>query len=235
MDKSVASARTAISGIADGATIMIGGFGPCGIPENMIRALLAQGAKNLTIISNNSGNDRYGIGILIKNGQVKKMIMSYGGNNKTLQQMTLDGRIEIEWTPQGTLAERIRSAGAGLGGFYTPTGCGTLASLNKETREIDGTWHVFEIPLRADFALVKAWRGDKAGNLVYRKTTRNFNAVMATATRATIAEVEELLEIGRLDPEQIHTPGIYVQRIFQGERYEKTVEFRTVRSRNSLV
>lgn len=231
MNKIVASAEEAVDGIPEGAVIMVGGFGPCGIPENMIRALAARGTKNLTLISNNAGNDVYGIGLLIKNGQVKKMIMSYGGNNKTLQQMALEGRLEIEWTPQGTLAERIRAAGAGLGGFYTPTGYGTLAALGKETREISGRWYVLEKPLRADFALIKASLGDQAGNLFYRRTTRNFNPVMATAARAAIAEVENLVETGKLESEHIHTPGIYIKKIFQGRYYEKTVEFRTVRQK----
>lgn len=214
---------------------MVGGFGLSGLPENLVRALRDKGVKNLTLISNNAGTDEYGIGLLLKNGQVKKMIMSYGGENKTFEAMALSGKLDVEWTPQGTLAERMRAAGAGIGGFYTPTGYGTVVAEGKETRQIDGKWHVFEKPLSADFALVKAFRGDRMGNLSYRRTSRNFNPVMAAAARVTIAEVEKLVEPGELPPDSVHTPGIFVKRIFQGLKYEKPIERRTVRKHQADV
>ncbi|MBI2069067.1 MAG: CoA transferase subunit A [Elusimicrobia bacterium] len=233
MGKTVSSAQEAVKDIADGAVIMAGGFGLCGIAENLLHALRDKGVKNLTMIGNNAGTDQYGVGILIANGQVKKMIMSYGGENKHFERLVLDKKLDVEWTPQGTLAERIRAGGAGIGGFFTPTGYGTIVAEGKETRQIDGRWFVLEKPLKADFAFIRAWKGDKAGNLVYRKTARNFNPMMATAAKVTIAEVEELVEIGQIPPDQIHTPGIFVKRIFQGERYEKPIERRTVRKRET--
>jgi 3-oxoacid CoA-transferase subunit A len=196
-----------------------------------LAAVRAKGVKNLTLISNNGGTDEHGNGQLIKNGQVKKMIMSYGGECKAFEEMALAGTLQVEWNPQGTLAERIRAGGAGIGGFFTPTGYGTLVAEGKETRVIEGRNYVFEKPLRADFAFVKAWRGDRAGNLVFRKTSRNFNQVMATAAKVVIAEVEKLVEPGELEPDSVHTPGIFVDRIFQGAKYLKPIEKRTVRPR----
>ncbi|HMX31967.1 MAG TPA: CoA transferase subunit A [Leptospiraceae bacterium] len=228
MNKTVTNAKEAIEGIADGMTLMVGGFGLCGIPEKSIQALLESGVKDLTIISNNCGIDDFGLGLLLKNHQIKKMISSYVGENKTFEKQFLDGTLEVELNPQGTLAERIRAGGAGIPGFFTPTGGGTLVADGKETREFNGRLYILETALTADYSIVKAWRGDKAGNLIYRKTARNFNPMMATAGRITIAEVEELVEVGELDPDHIHTPGIYVQRIFQGENYEKRIERRTV-------
>ncbi|HMW08520.1 MAG TPA: CoA transferase subunit A [Leptospiraceae bacterium] len=228
MNKTVTNAKEAIEGIADGMTLMVGGFGLCGIPEKSIQALLESGVKDLTIISNNCGIDDFGLGLLLKNHQIKKMISSYVGENKTFEKQFLDGTLEVELNPQGTLAERIRAGGAGIPGFFTPTGVGTLVADGKETREFNGRLYILETALTADYSIVKAWRGDKAGNLIYRKTARNFNPMMATAGRITIAEVEELVEVGELDPDHIHTPGIYVQRIFQGENYEKRIERRTV-------
>ncbi|MFI5346865.1 MAG: CoA transferase subunit A [Elusimicrobiota bacterium] len=229
MNKTVANAAEAVSRIPDRATIMVGGFGVCGLPENLLAALLAAGPKNLTLISNNAGLDEFGIGTLIRNGQVKKMIMSYGGECKAFEEMALDGRLQVEWNPQGTLAERIRAGGAGIAGFFTPTGYGTPVAEGKETRQFDGRWHVFERGLKADFALIKAWKGDVLGNLEYRKTARNFNQVMATAAACVLAEVEQLVEIGGLHPDHIHTPGIYVDRIFPGPKYLKPIEKLTVR------
>jgi 3-oxoacid CoA-transferase A subunit len=229
MDKTVPSANTAVRNVFDGAVILMGGFGLCGIPENLIGALLTLGCKNLTLISNNAGTDEHGIGLLIKNGQVRKMIMSYGGECKAFEDAALSGALEVEWNPQGTLAERIRAAGAGLGGFFTPTGYGTLVAQGKETRTIDGKNHVFETPLPADFAFIKAWKGDPFGNLTYRKTSRNFNQVMATAAKTVIAEVEQLVAVGSLDADLVHTPGIYVDCILQGKGYLKAIEKRTVR------
>lgn len=229
--KAVQSAEEAIRDVQDGAVILMGGFGLCGIPENLIRALLKKGAKGLTLISNNAGTDEHGIGALIKNGQVKKMVMSYGGECKIFEELTLTGGLEVEWNPQGTLAERIRAGGAGIGGFYTPTSYGTSIAQGKETRQFEGKWHVLERPLKADFAFVRAFKGDPLGNLVYRRTARNFNQIMATAGKVTIAEVERLVDIGDLDPDQVHTPGIYVKRIFQGEKYLKPIEKRTVQPR----
>jgi len=228
LNKIVTNAKEAIQGIKDGMTLMVGGFGLCGIPEKSIQALLESEVKGLTVISNNCGVDEFGLGILLKNHQIKKMISSYVGENKTFEKQFLDGSLEVELNPQGTLAERIRAGGAGIPGFYTPTGVGTLVAEGKESREFNGRTYILETALSADFAIVKAWKGDKAGNLIYRKTARNFNPMMATAGKITIAEVEELVEVGELDPDQVHTPGIYVQRIFQGENYEKRIERRTV-------
>src|SRR5437899_2770590 len=229
MNKVLASAEEAVADIPDGATIMMGGFGLCGIPENLIRALHARGTKGLTVISNNAGVDEVGIGMLLRSRQVRKMISTYVGENKEFERQFLSGELEVELVPQGTFAERIRAGGAGIGGFFTPTGYGTLVSEGKETRVIDGKPYVLEAPLTADFAFVKAWRGDRAGNLVYRKTARNFNPVMATAAAVTIAEVEHLVEPGELDPDQIVTPGIFVRYILEGAGYEKRIEKRTVR------
>jgi 3-oxoacid CoA-transferase subunit A len=228
LNKIVINAKEAIRGIEDGMTLMVGGFGLCGIPEKSIQALLESEVKGLTVISNNCGVDDFGLGILLKNRQIKKMISSYVGENKTFEKQFLDGSLEVELNPQGTLAERIRAGGSGIPGFYTPTGVGTLIAEGKEARDFNGRVYILETALTADFAIVKAWKGDKAGNLIYRKTARNFNPMMATAGKITIAEVEELVEIGELDPDQVHTPGIYVQRIFQGENYEKRIERRTV-------
>ena len=229
MNKIVAAAAEAVARIPDGATVSVGGFGVCGLPENLLLALRASGTKNLTIVSNNAGLDEVGIGALLRGGQVKKMIMSYGGECRAFEEMALDGRVEVEWNPQGTLAERLRAGGAGIAGFYTPTGYGTLVAEGKETREFDGRWHVFERGLKADFALIKAWKGDVLGNLEFRKTARNFNQVMATAAECVIAEVENLVEVGGLHPDHIHTPGIYVDHVFRGQNYAKPIEKRTVR------
>jgi 3-oxoacid CoA-transferase subunit A len=231
MDKRVANADAAIAGVQDGATILLGGFGLCGIPENLIAALRRKGTKNLTLASNNAGVDDFGIGLLLQSKQVKKMIASYVGENKTFEQLALKKEIEVELNPQGTLAERIRCGGAGIPAFYTPTGYGTLAAEGKEVREFNGRPHVLVPALRGNFAFIKAWRGDRWGNLVYRKTARNYNAVMATAADYTIAEVEEIVELGNLNPDCVHTPGIFVDAIFQGEKYEKRIERRTVRQR----
>jgi 3-oxoacid CoA-transferase subunit A len=229
MNKVLSSAADAVARIPDGATIMMGGFGLCGIPENLIAALRARGTKNLTVVSNNAGVDDFGIGVLLRARQVRKMISTYVGENKEFERQFLTGELEVELVPQGTFAERIRAGGAGIGGFFTPTAYGTLVAEGKETRVIDGTPYVLERPLRADFAFVKAWKGDTVGNLVYRRTARNFNPVMATAAAVTIAEVEQLVEPGEIDPDHVHTPGIFVQHILQGERYEKRIEKRTVR------
>ena len=231
MDKRVANADAAIAKIQDGATILLGGFGLCGIPENLIAALQRKGSKNLTLVSNNAGIDNFGIGLLLQTKQVKKMIASYVGENKTFEQLALKKEIDVELNPQGTLAERIRCGGAGIPAFYTPTGYGTMAAEGKEVREFNGRPHVLVPSLRGDFAFIKAWKGDRWGNLVYRKTARNYNAVMATAADYTIAEVEELVELGELNPDCIHTPGIFVDAIFQGTEYEKRIERRTVRKR----
>jgi 3-oxoacid CoA-transferase subunit A len=230
MNKVVAGAAEAIADIADGATIMMGGFGLCGIPENLIAALRDKGTRNLTIISNNAGVDGFGIGLLLQKRQVKKMISTYVGENRLFEELVLNGELQIELNPQGTFAERIRAGGAGIGGFYTPTGYGTIVAEGKETRSWNGKHFVLEMPLRAHYAFVKAWKGDRCGNLVYRKTARNFNPLMATAADITIAEVEELVAPGDLEPDFVHTPGIYVKRVFQGHHYEKRVERRTVRS-----
>jgi 3-oxoacid CoA-transferase subunit A len=231
MDKRVANADAAIAGVQDGATILLGGFGLCGIPENLIAALRRKGTKNLTLASNNAGVDDFGIGLLLQSKQVKKMIASYVGENKTFEQLALKKEIEVELNPQGTLAERIRCGGAGIPAFYTPTGYGTLAAEGKEVREFNGRPHVLVPALRGNFAFIKAWKGDRWGNLIYRKTARNYNAVMATAADYTIVEVEEIVELGKLNPDCVHTPGIFVDAIFQGEKYEKRIERHTVRQR----
>jgi len=233
MDKTVASADEAVADLPEGATLMAGGFGLCGIPENLIAAIAKKGTRGLTIISNNCGIDGKGLGILLAAGQVKKMISSYVGENKTFERLFLDGKLEVELTPQGTLAERIRAGGAGIPAFFTATGYGTVVAEGKETREFDGRHYVMERALKADFSIVKAWKGDRFGNLVYRKTTRNFNPMIAAAGDVTIAEVEQLVEPGELDPDQIHTPGIYVQRILKGPKFEKPIEQRTVRKRSA--
>ena len=229
MNKVLRSAAEAVAMIEDGATIMMGGFGLCGIPENLIAALRARGARDLTVVSNNAGVDDFGIGVLLKARQVRKMIATYVGENKEFERQFLTGELEVELVPQGTFAERIRAGGAGIGGFFTPTGFGTLVAEGKETRTIDGRLFVLERPLTADFAFVKAWKGDRAGNLVYRRTARNFNPVMATAARVTIAEVEHLVEPGEIDPDHVVTPGIFVRHILQGEQYEKRIENKTTR------
>jgi len=208
---------------------MVGGFGLCGIPENLIRAMVNKGVKNLTTISNNVGVDEFGLGLMLYAGQIKAHKGSYVGENRLLEEMVLTGRIDLELIPQGTFAERIRAGGAGIPAFYTPTGFGTMVAEGKETREFNGRPYVLEHALKADFALIKAWKGDKWGNLVYRKTARNFNPMMATAASVTIAEVEQLVGPGELDPDQVHTPSVYVKRIFQGESYEKRIERRTLR------
>ena len=231
MNKVVANADEAIREVRDGASIMMGGFGLCGIPENLIAAVRRKGIQNLTVMSNNAGVDDFGIGLLLQTRQVKKMVATYVGENKLFEQQVLKGELEADLVPQGTFAERMRSGGAGLGGFFTPTGYGTPVAEGKETREIGGKMYVFEKPLRAQFAFLKAWKGDAWGNLVYRKTARNFNPVMATAADYVIAEVEELVKVGELDPHLVHTPGIYVNAIFQGTGYEKRIERRTVRPR----
>jgi len=231
MNKVVGSADEAIQDVFDGATIMVGGFGLCGIPENLIRALVRKGVKDLTTISNNVGVDGFGMGLLLAAGQIRKHIGTYVGENKLLEQMVLQGKVELDLVPQGTFSERIRAGGAGIPAFFTPTGVGTIVGENKETREFDGRLYVMERALEADFAFIKAWKGDKWGNLVYRKTARNFNPMMATAANVTIAEVEHLVEVGELDPDSIHTPSVYVKRIFQGELFEKRIERRTVRKR----
>ena len=229
MNKVVANADEAIRDVADGAVIMLGGFGLSGIPENLIAALARKGVKNLTTISNNVGVDDFGLGVLIGKGQVRKHIGSYVGENKAFEQMVIAGTMDLELNPQGTLAERIRAAGAGIPAFYTPTGFGTPIEEGKETRQFDGRWYVLEHALSAEFAFVKAWKGDKWGNLVFRKTARNFNPMMATAAKITIAEVEQLVEVGEIPPDQVHVPSVYVKRIFQGTNYEKRIERRTVR------
>jgi 3-oxoacid CoA-transferase subunit A len=229
MDKRIASADAAIEKLADGATILMGGFGLCGIPENLVAAVRRKGTKNLTIVSNNPGAEDFGIGLLLQNRQVKKMVSSYVGENKLFEQLVLGGEIQMELNPQGTLAERLRAGGAGIPAFYTPTGYGTMVAEGKETREFDGRRYVLERGIRGEFAFIKAWKGDRWGNLVYRKTARNFNPMMATAADYVIAEVEELVELGRLDPDHVHTPGIYVNAVFQGSNYEKRIERRTTR------
>jgi 3-oxoacid CoA-transferase subunit A len=222
-------AKSAIQGIQDGMTLILGGFGLCGIPENSIVALRDSGVKNLTCVSNNAGVDDWGLGLLLQTRQIKKMVSSYVGENATFEKQFLAGELELEFCPQGTLAERMRAGGAGIPAFYTPTGVGTLIAEGKEVRDFNGRQYVLEKGIVGDFAFVKAWKGDKFGNLVFRKTARNFNPMAATAGKITIAEVEELVEVGDLEPDQIHTPGIYVQRIFQGREYQKRIEQRTVR------
>jgi 3-oxoacid CoA-transferase subunit A len=221
--------EAAVALVPDGASIMMGGFGLCGIPENLIRALHARGTKDLTIISNNAGVDDFGAGILLRARQVKKVVSTYVGENKEFERQFLSGELEVELVPQGTFSERMRAAGAGIAGFFTPTAYGTIVAEGKETRVIDGKGYVLEPPLRADFAFVKAWKGDRVGNLIYRRTARNFNPVMATAARVTIAEVEQLVEPGAIDPDHVVTPGIFVKHILQGMHYEKRIEKRTVR------
>jgi 3-oxoacid CoA-transferase subunit A len=233
VNKVVSSADEAVKDIRDGASIMIGGFGLCGIPENLIQALMRRNVKQLTTISNNVGVDGFGLGFLLASRQIKKHIGTYVGENKLLEEMVLKGEIELELNPQGTFSERIRAGGAGIPAFFTPTGYGTVIAQGKEVREFNGRPHIMETALKADYAFVKAWKGDKWGNLIYRKTARNFNPMMATAARVTIAEVEHLVEVGELDPDQIMTPSIYVKRIFQGEKFEKRIEKRTVRKRAS--
>ncbi|HEY5147589.1 MAG TPA: CoA transferase subunit A [Polyangiaceae bacterium] len=248
MNKVFPSAAEAVRDIPDGATLLAGGFGLCGIPENAIRALRELGTRGLTVVSNNCGVDDFGLGVLLRNKQIAKMISSYVGENKEFERQYLSGELEVELTPQGTLAERLRAGGAGVPAFYTPTGAGTeisegglpvkyaadgsvaIVSAKKETREFDGRLYVLEPAITGDYAIVKAWKGDRFGNLVYRHTAMNFNPMMATAGRITIAEVEQLVEVGDLDPDHIHTPGIYVHRIFQGATYEKRIERKTTRA-----
>jgi 3-oxoacid CoA-transferase subunit A len=231
VDKRVANADAAIANLRDGMTVLMGGFGLCGIPENLIAAVRRKGTKDLTVVSNNAGVDDFGIGLLLQTKQVKKMIATYVGENKLFERMVLSGELEVELNPQGTLAERLRAGGAGIAAFYTPTGYGTMIAEKKETRDFDGTHCVLERALRGDFAFIKAWKGDRWGNLVYRRTSRNFNPPMATAADYVIAEVEQLVDVGELDPDHVHTPGIFVNAIFQGT-YEKRIERRTVRKRN---
>jgi 3-oxoacid CoA-transferase subunit A len=228
MQKVVASADDAVRDIPDGATIMLGGFGLCGIPENLIAAVVRRGTRGLHTISNNMGVDGFGMGLMLEAGQIASHIGSYVGENRLLEKMVIEGKLDLTLVPQGTLAERIRAGGAGIPAFFTPTGVGTLVAEGKEVREFDGRPYVMERWLRADFALVKAWKGDRMGNLVYRKTARNFNPMMATAAKITIAEVEEIVEPGEIDPDDVMTPGIYVQRLLLGEKYEKRIERRTV-------
>jgi 3-oxoacid CoA-transferase subunit A len=231
MNKVVANADEAVHDVQDGATIMVGGFGLCGIPEELIEALVRKGVRNLTTISNNAGVDTFGLGKLLQAGQIRKHIGSYVGENKLFEQMVLSGKVELELNPQGTLAERIRAGGAGIPAFFTPTGAGTIVAQGKEVREFDGRPYVMEKALKADFALVKAWKADRWGNLMFRKTARNFNPVMATAAKITIAEVEEIVETGALNPDGIHVPSIYVKRVFQAAAGEKRIEKRTLRKR----
>jgi 3-oxoacid CoA-transferase subunit A len=231
MNKVVNNAAEAIEGIQSGMTIMLGGFGLCGIPENCIGALANTGINDLTCISNNAGVDDFGLGLLLKKKQIKKMISSYVGENKEFERQMLSGELEVELIPQGTLAERCRATGAGIPAFFTPAGYGTEVAEGKETREFNGKMHILEHSFDAEFAIVKAWKGDTEGNLIYKATARNFNPMMAMAGKTTIAEVEELVPAGELDPNEIHTPGIFVQRIFQGERFEKRIEQRTVRQK----
>jgi len=222
-------AKSAIEGVRDGMTLVLGGFGLCGIPENCIAALKESGAKDLTCVSNNAGVDDFGLGLLLQTRQIKKMISSYVGENATFEKQYMSGELEVELVPQGTLAERIRAGGAGIPGFYTPTGVGTLVAEGKEIKNFNGRDCILERGIYGDFAFVKAWKGDKFGNLIFRKTARNFNPMVATAGKITVAEVEHLVEIGELDPDQIHTPGVFVQRIFQGQNYQKRIEQKTVR------
>jgi 3-oxoacid CoA-transferase subunit A len=222
-------ATAALKGVKDNMTILVGGFGLCGIPENSIMALKETGVKNLTCVSNNAGVDDWGLGLLLHTKQIKKMVSSYVGENQTFEKQYLSGELEVEFAPQGTLAERIRAGGAGIPAFFTPTGVGTKVAEGKETRMIEGREYVLEKAITGDFALVKAWKGDKFGNLMFRKTSRNFNPMMATAGKITVVEVEELVEIGELEPDHIHLPGVYVQRIFKGQNYQKRIEQRTVR------
>jgi 3-oxoacid CoA-transferase subunit A len=231
MDKRIANADAAVERIHDGATILVGGFGFSGVPENLIAALRRKGSRNLTIVSNNAGGDEFGLGPLLQNGQIKKMVSSYVGENKLFERLVMSKHVELELNPQGTLSERIRAGGAGIPAFFTPTGYGTVVAEGKETREFDGRAYVMERWIRGDYAFVKAWKGDRWGNLIYRKTARNFNPMMATAAEYTIAEVEELVELGGLKADSIHTPGIYVNAILQGAQYSKPIERRTLRKR----
>jgi 3-oxoacid CoA-transferase subunit A len=231
MDKLVASADAAVADIQDGATIMVSGFGLCGNPENLIAALQRKGVKDLVLVSNNCGTTDLGLGVLLKARQIRKIVASYVGENKEFERQYLAGELEVELVPQGTLAERIRAGGAGIGGFYTATGVGTKVAEGKETRVIDGREYLLELPIRADFALVYAWRADHWGNLVYRKTTRNFGPMMCAAARTTIVEAQHVVAPGEIDPDAVHTPGIYVKRVVRGEKYEKWIERRTVRPR----
>ncbi|MBK6540287.1 MAG: CoA transferase subunit A [Flavobacteriales bacterium] len=232
MNKVVANAEAATKGISDGMTLMVGGFGLCGIPENSIAALVRMGVKGLTCISNNAGVDDFGLGLLLQRKQIKKMISSYVGENEEFERQMLSGELEVDLIPQGTLAERCRAGGAGIPAFFTPAGYGTEVAQGKEVREFHGKMYVMEEWLRSDFSIVKAWKGDTLGNLIYRHTARNFNPMMAMAGGITIAEVEQLVQPGELDPDQIHTPGIFVHRIFQGSGYEKRIEQRTTRKRD---
>jgi len=227
--KIYADAAQALQGVKDGMTILVGGFGLCGIPENLILALRDSGAKGLTCVSNNAGVDDFGLGLLLHTRQIKKMVSSYVGENATFEKLYLSGELELEFCPQGTLAERVRAGGAGIPAFYTPTGVGTLVAEGKDVREFDGRPYVMERGITGEFALVRAWKADTFGNLVYRKTARNFNPMMATAGKITIAEVEEIVPVGELDPDQIHTPGVYVQRIIKAPKLEKRIEQRTTR------
>lgn len=229
--KTVQDAQAALEGVEDGMTLMLGGFGLCGIPENAIAELVRRGTKDLTCISNNAGVDDFGLGFLLQGKQIKKMISSYVGENDEFERQMLSGELEVELTPQGTLAEKCRAAQAGIPGFYTPAGYGTEVAEGKETREFDGKMHVLEEAYKADFAFVKAWKGDEAGNLVFRGTARNFNPCMCGAAKVTVVEVEQLVPVGGLDPNSIHIPGIFVNRIFQGEKYEKRIEQRTTRKK----
>ncbi|HTO36101.1 MAG TPA: CoA transferase subunit A [Flavobacterium sp.] len=231
--RKVNNVQDALKGIQDGMTIMLGGFGLCGIPENSIAELVEMNVKNLTCISNNAGVDDFGLGLLLQKKQIKKMISSYVGENAEFERQMLSGELEVELTPQGTLAEKCRAAQAGIPAFFTPAGYGTEIAEGKETREFNGKMHVLEHAFKADFSIIKAWKGDEAGNLIFKGTARNFNPCMCGAAKITIAEVEELLPAGALDPNQIHIPGILVNRIFQGEKYEKRIEQRTVRPRNN--
>lgn len=234
MDKLVRDAATALEGLVfDGMTVMAGGFGLCGIPENLILALRETGVKDITVISNNCGVDEFGLGLLLQTRQIRKMVSSYVGENAEFERQYLSGELELEFNPQGTLAERCRAGGAGIPAFFVKTGYGTMVAEGKETRQFDGEWYVMETALRADLSIVKAWKGDRWGNLVYRKTARNFNPMMATAGRVCVAEVEELVEVGDLDADSIHTPGIAVDRLLLGPGYEKRIERRTTRPRDA--
>lgn len=229
INKIVDSPEKALAGLKDNMTLLVGGFGLCGLPENLISALKQTGAKNLTCVSNNAGVDGFGLGMLLETRQIKKMISSYVGENKEFERQFLSGELEVELTPQGTLAERLRAGGAGIPAFFTPTGVGTLVAEGKEVRDFEGRQYIMERGIRGDFALIKAWKADPYGNIVYRKTARNFNPMMATAAKITVVEVEEIVGYGELDPDSIHTPGIYVQRIVLGKNYEKRIEQRTTR------
>ncbi len=229
--KVYSDAKSALAGVKDGMTFLVGGFGLCGIPENCIEALRDSGVKGITCVSNNAGVDDFGLGLLLQTRQIKKMLSSYVGENATFEKQFMSGELELEFCPQGTLAERLRAGGAGIPGFYTPTGVGTKIAEGKEIRQFDGREYVLEKGITGDFAFVKAWKGDKFGNLIFRKTARNFNPMIATAGKITVAEVEELVEVGELDPDQIHTPGVFVQRIFQGKNHQKRIEQRTVQKK----